>query len=117
MKEYICIVCPKGCLLQVDKNNKVTGYKCLKGLDYVNNELLNPKRILTTTIKTNNDDIPRLPVKTNNPIDKDLIFDVKKIINETTINKSYKTGDIIISNILNLNVDIIATKDFNEVIK
>lgn len=117
MREYICIICPKGCILKVDENNKVTGYDCPKGLDYINNELLNPKRILTTTIKTTNKNNPRLPVKTNFPIDKSLLFQVREVISNTKIDKPYKTGDVIIKNILNLDVDIIATKDFNEVSK
>ena len=33
-KEYICIVCPKGCHIVVD-GDKISGYTCLRGLNYV----------------------------------------------------------------------------------
>ncbi len=42
MKELICIVCPKGCHLQVDEQNdyQVFGNSCPRGAEYGKNELL-----------------------------------------------------------------------------
>ena len=49
-KEYICIVCPKGCHIVVDGEN-ISGYTCLRGLNYVKQESIDPRRTLTTTVK------------------------------------------------------------------
>ena len=38
-KEFICIVCPKGCHISVDGDN-ITGYTCPRGLNYVKQELI-----------------------------------------------------------------------------
>ena len=52
MKELICIVCPRGCHLQVDEANgyAVTGNACPRGADYAVQELKNPTRTLTRTV-------------------------------------------------------------------
>ena len=53
MRELICIVCPKGCHLQVDEENgcRVTGNACPRGAVYGREELLNPVRTVTTTMR------------------------------------------------------------------
>jgi CxxC motif-containing protein len=110
MKNYICIICPAGCHLEIDENLLVTGNKCIRGKDYAISEFKNPKRILTTTIKTMSSDIKRLPVKSSSALPKDLLFECMKIINSKIIDKNVKIGDIIITDILNTGINIIATK-------
>lgn len=111
MKELICIVCPKGCHLKVEESQMiVTGYSCLRGKEYAINELTNPQRMVTSTVKLISNDLKRLPVVTNKPIPKDKIFEVMNEINKVTVKAPIKIGDIIIENILGLNVNIIASR-------
>ena len=42
MKELICIVCPRGCVLKVDKQGNVTGNLCPRGIKYGIQETTNP---------------------------------------------------------------------------
>ena len=46
MKEFTCIICPRGCLLKVDDNMNVTGNTCPRGKDYAISELTNPVRTI-----------------------------------------------------------------------
>jgi CxxC motif-containing protein len=112
MKKMTCIVCPVGCHLSIDDTMHVSGNKCPKGEKYALIEMSNPKRMLTTTVRTTKLSNPRLPVKTNHPIPKKLLFQALSEINEIIISKDVKIGDVIINNILNTNSDIIATKSF-----
>ena len=70
MTELICITCPKGRHLKVDEENDyaVTGNSCPRGAEYGRNELKNPKRVVTSTVRTNSAEHPRRPVKTNGAI-------------------------------------------------
>jgi CxxC motif-containing protein len=110
MKGYVCIICPAGCHLEIDENLNVTGNQCIRGKNYAISEYIDPKRVLTTTMKTISNLNPRLPVKSSSAIPKDLLFECMKIINSKIIDKNVKIGDIIISNILNTGTHIIATK-------
>lgn len=70
-KEIACIICPKSCVLSVNEtagNICVSGNRCKRGVAFAKQELTNPKRILTTTIKLNNGDL--LPVRSKEPISK-----------------------------------------------
>ncbi len=112
MEEKIltCIECPMGCSIKVlikDSNVvSVSGNKCEKGKLYAENEVICPKRILTSTVKTSFDKM--LAVKTDAPIKKTEIFAVMQKINEVFVNKKVKIGDIIIKNIVE-GVNLIAT--------
>lgn len=110
MKEFVCIVCPNSCLISVDeKNLTVTGNKCKRGETFGINEVTNPLRTICSTVKTTFADAPVLPVRVSSDIPKDKIFDVMQEINKVVIDKKVSRGDVIIKNVLNLNVDIIAT--------
>jgi len=109
-KSFICIVCPRGCRVNVDDNMNITGNQCKRGETYVLTELTAPKRIITTTAKTIFKELPRVSVKTDNPIPKELIYDIMDIINDVVIDKPMAIGEILIANVLDTGVNIILTK-------
>ncbi|PKK98222.1 MAG: molybdopterin oxidoreductase [Tenericutes bacterium HGW-Tenericutes-2] len=113
MKRITCIICPVGCHLAIDDDMNVSGNKCEKGKNYAQIEMTDPKRMLTTTVKTTSSIYPRLSVKTNHPISKKLIFKALNEINEIIISKDVKIGDVIIDNILDTKIDIVATKSIH----
>ena len=111
MKELICITCPRGCHLKVDDNMNVTGNTCPRGKDYAIAELTHPVRTLTSTVKVFSVDNPRLPVKSNNPLPKELIFKAMEEIDKVSVKTPVHIGDVIIKDICGCGVDIVATKN------
>lgn len=109
-KEYICIVCPKGCHIVVDGEN-ISGYTCLRGLNYVKQESIDPRRTLTTTVKVNDKNIRVCPVKSSDTLPKDKLFASMEEINKISVNLPIKLHQVVIKNILNTGVDIITTKE------
>ncbi len=112
MKELVCIVCPKGCRLHVDEENGylVTGNSCLRGAQYGKNEILNPTRVLTSTVKMEGGLYRRCPVKTNKAIPKDKLFDVMQALNAVTLGAPVTVGQVVIENVCGTGADVIATK-------
>ena len=111
MTELICIVCPKGCHLTVDENQHVTGNTCKRGEIYAIHEVTNPTRVITSTVRLEGGRIPRLPVKTSEPIPKNRIFDVMQEINHIMVRPPVQIGEVLIPRVLGLDSDIIATRN------
>jgi CxxC motif-containing protein len=113
MTELICITCPKGCHLKVDENNDfaVTGNSCPRGAEYGKNELKNPVRVLTSTVRTTSKEYPRCPVKTKGAIPKDKMFETMSLLDNITLTPPIKLGDIVIENILNTGINLVTCKD------
>ncbi len=113
MKQLICIVCPKGCHLQVDteNGNKVFGNNCSRGAIYGYEEVTLPKRVVTSTVKVVNGTVSRLPVKTSKSIPKEKMFQCMDIIRSLEIIPPVKRGQVILKNILETEADLIACKD------
>lgn len=110
-REFTCIVCPLGCKItaELDENKKIvniTGNTCKRGSDYVEAELTNPVRMVTTTVRAENDEI--VAVKTASSIPKDKIFECMKVINSIKVNLPINIGDVIIKNICGTGVDVIS---------
>lgn len=112
IKELTCISCPMGCHLKVDIENKtVEGNSCKRGEIYGINEITNPVRIITSTVKISRGELPVLPVKTKAPISKDLNFKIMDILKEVQVEAPINVGDIIVKNILDTGTDVVATRN------
>ena len=93
-----CIVCPMGCPLQVTKlenGYKVEGNTCKRGIKYAQEELTNPKRVITTTVKLENSYLNLLPVKTEDSVPKGMIFEIMEELDKIKVSAPIKVGDII----------------------
>lgn len=107
-----CINCPLGCSLEVFVNGEdieVRGNKCKRGMEYGINEIKDPRRILTSTMRLAGGDKPLVCVKTDREIPKKLIFEAMEVINQMTITAPVKAGDILIKNILGTGSNIVAS--------
>lgn len=113
-KEITCIVCPIGCKILIKSDGTqvdiLEGNKCKKGIDYATNEALDPRRMLTTSVLVKGGEWPLISVKSSQPVQKDKVFSVLKEIKKSTVNAPVKSGEIIIKNVVEINIDIIATK-------
>lgn len=114
-KNITCICCPLGCQLDIDIENEeilqVSNNKCKRGDTYARKELTNPTRVVTTTVCIKGGDINMLPVKTNGDIPIKMVFSCVSHIKNTVVNAPVKVGDIVVKNILNTGVDIVATRN------
>lgn len=112
-KTLICIGCPKGCMITVDKEEDgslvITGNSCRIGENYARNEMTAPKRGLTSMIRVEKGYDPVVPVKTRGEIPKDKIEDCMEIIRNTTITAPVRLGEVLIRNAAGTGVDIVAT--------
>ncbi len=114
-KNLICVSCPLGCPIEVEIENgeilSVTGNTCKRGDAYARDELTNPVRSLTTTVKLIGGALPVVPVKSSKPVPKDKMFDCMKLINEASIEAPVKIGDVVIKDILGSGADIVVTNN------
>jgi CxxC motif-containing protein len=117
MKELICIGCPLGCRLQVETEGQrilsVKGYVCKRGKVYAEDEILRPRRMVTSLIAVPGSRIP-LSVRTRTAIPKDLIEKCLRAIRASEIILPVKIGDVIHPDLLGTGVDLIATRDLPE---
>ena len=116
--DIICTGCPKGCRVTVEVENEeiinVKGYECPTGKKYAIDEYKNPTRILPTTIKVKNGEFPLVPVKTAEPIPKSLLIKAMDVIAKKEVEAPVEIGDVIIKDILNTGVNIVATRNINK---
>lgn len=110
-----CTTCPKECVVTVVVQNdilvRVEGEGCKRGKKFAQKELTNPERTLTSTVVVKNGEITYLlPVKTAAPIPKKDIVQAMAKIRKTILIKPCDRGDVVIPNICNSGVDVIACR-------
>lgn len=113
IRELTCIVCPKGCQLKVELEDKkvisVTGNTCKRGVTYAETECIAPMRTLTTTAAVEGGGV--VPVKTDKAIPKELLLDAMKEVNAARVKADAKLGDIVIENLLGTGANVVTTRN------
>ncbi len=113
IRELTCIVCPKGCQLKVELDGKkvlgVTGHTCKRGLAYAETECTAPMRTLTTTAPVQGGGV--VPVKTDKPIPKELLFECMTAVNACRVSPDAKLGDVVIENVLGTGANVVTTRN------
>lgn len=110
--KFVCIECPRGCSLSVEKEGdevRVSGNFCPKGKKYATDEVTVPKRIITSTVRAKNG---MVPVKTNTSVKKSQMFEIMKKIRSVRVDKPLSIGDVVVENIDGEGADLIATAPY-----
>ncbi|HWQ78349.1 MAG TPA: DUF1667 domain-containing protein [Anaerovoracaceae bacterium] len=107
VKTITCILCPNGCEITYD----LTGGMCEKGPGYVKNEILNPKRTLTSSVRVTGGAISLASVKTTGFIPKEKLRDAMELISALAVEAPVKPGQVIRKDFIEEGVDLVATKE------
>ncbi len=114
-RNFICICCPMGCSLTVvmkgEEVVEVAGNTCKRGDIYARNEVINPMRMVTSTVKVIGGRENVVSVKTKEDIPKGKIFECVRALKDVKVNAPVYMGDTIMKNVANTGVDIVATKN------
>ncbi len=111
IKDMICIACPRGCRIAVNTDTlEVTGNSCPKGAEFGAQEIISPKRMLTTTVAISGGIHNRLPVATSQALPIAKLTECLEKIKSITVQSPVKIGTVLIANIEDTGVDIIATR-------
>ena len=118
-KELICIGCPLGCNLTVEMDGgqvvSVNGNTCKRGDDYARKEMTDPRRIVTSTVPVAGGNLPVVSVKTASDIPKEKIRECLCALKGVTLTAPVQIGDVIVENVADTGVDVIATKSISAV--
>ena len=120
LKEFTCILCPNGCDIQADLDDKNTiqstnGANCQGGITYVHQELTDPKRTISSSVLVKGGVLPLVSVRLSHPVPKKHIFDIMEQIKSISLTALVRSGDVVLPNVLGLGSDVIATKDVEEI--
>ncbi|MEN3008394.1 FAD-dependent oxidoreductase [Pseudothermotoga sp.] len=118
VKKIVCVVCPKGCEIDVIgglENPVFVGYGCDKGLKFAKIDLIDPSRVLCTTVLTNQGRL--IPVKSDREVP---LRDFEKIMNKiknTIVEEPVKRGQRVLENVSSNGANMIATLSSERVVR
>ena len=118
-RRLTCIICPKGCSLRVrleaGRVTLVEGNHCKRGAQYAEKEVTNPTRTVTTIIPVRGGREKMLSVKTRTDIPKAKVQACMRALKNVTAEAPVQIGNVILADVAETGVDIIATKEISEI--
>lgn len=113
-KTCICILCPNGCEMQVECEGgqflSCSGNLCRNGEKYARQEVVDPRRTISSSVLVDGGELPLVSVRLTAPIPRDRIFDVMALIRTLRLPAPVEAGCVVAENVLDLGSDLIATK-------
>ena len=114
-KELICISCPTGCHLTAEHaaNGQwlISGNRCPRGKVYAINELTDPRRVVTATVASNSEYLPRIPVRTDKALPKRYIAPLLNKLYAMKVKIPVKSGEILLADVENSQINVIFSCD------
>ena len=114
-RNLICIGCPMGCPLTVTLEDgsvaSVAGNTCKRGDAYARREVVNPTRVLTTTLPVTGGVQPTVPVKTAGEVPKALLLGCVQALRGLSVPAPIAAGQVLYRDLMDTGVDLIATRD------
>ena len=121
--QFNCTTCPFECLLTVEverdadgavvEMRSVAGNSCPRGDTFAHQELTCPMRVLTTTVAVSSGDEALLPVRTAEAIPLALHAQAMDLIRGLVVDAPVRMGDVVLGNLLNTKIDLIASMDID----
>jgi CxxC motif-containing protein len=116
IKEIYCVTCPKGCKLSITMDGKQiidVEHGCNRGKDYAHEELINPKRMVATSVQVEGGLHPLVAVYTSAPISKTLIRPLLDTLRGVHVEAPVRMGQILVENVLDSGVNVVASRSVN----
>src|ERR1035437_6114292 len=122
-RTFTCIICPVGCEIEVKyememKNEpeakheqsekssavpvirEISGASCASGKYYVENELINPMRTVTSSVLVSGGNLPVTSVRLTAMVPGNRMMDVIEELKKVRLQAPVEIGQVVISNIL-----------------
>jgi CxxC motif-containing protein len=113
-KHFVCVVCPIGCEIEVvhdgSKIISMEGNKCEKSEEFVRQELIEPMRIVTTTVRIQGSKWPVVPVRTDKSVPKRLFPRIMRRLTRINLQAPVNMLDVVVGDILHTGANVIATR-------
>jgi CxxC motif-containing protein len=113
-KHFVCVVCPVGCEIDVvhdgSKIISMEGNKCEKSEEFVSQELIEPMRILTTTVRIQGSRWPVIPVRTDKAVPKRLFPRIMKRLRRIQLQAPVNMLDVVVRSITGTGANVVATR-------
>jgi CxxC motif-containing protein len=117
-RHFTCVTCPIGCEIDVEVQDgdiiSMEGNKCKKSEEFVLQELKEPMRVLTTTVRVNGARWAMLPVRTDKSIPKRLFFQLIGDLSDVELQAPVKISEVIVKDVAGTDANIVATRTMDK---
>ena len=112
-EKVICVTCPKGCTLLVNRDGQTVvsvENGCKRGHEYARQELVDPRRMVASSVRLKGGLHPLLPVYTSAPFPKPRIPELLSLLRQVEVSTPITLDQVILENVLDTGIDIHASR-------
>lgn len=113
VRAVTCTVCPMGCSIRVTVRDGVPvafeGHQCKRGPVYAKDEIADPRRMLTTTVRVRGSAMRSVPARTTAALPRDRLMAAMAAVRALTADAPVVPGQVLLADLCGTGVDLVAT--------
>ena len=109
----VCIVCPEGCELDIEERNGellFPSHACRRGREYAQQEIRDPRRVLTTTVRVRGGEIAMLPVRSAEPLRRGDLERAVRELSAVEVEAPVRMGEVVHEDVADSGVAVVACR-------
>lgn len=118
IKDFICVVCPRGCALKVRGEKRqveeVLGHHCARGAKYASEEFVDPRRVLSSSVALEGAERRMLPVRSAQPVPRDRLLELATLVRTLRVKAPVTLHQVVAADLGHSGVDLIASMAISE---
>lgn len=117
-EKIICVTCPKGCTLTVTREGETVVQiqnGCKRGHEYARQELVDPRRMVATSVKVRGGIHPLMPVYTAAPFPKPRIPELLALLRSIELQAPVTLDQVVVRDALGSGIDVKASRKMDAV--
>jgi CxxC motif-containing protein len=117
-EKVICVVCPKGCTLWVTREGQnvlEVQNGCKRGHEYAKQELVDPRRMVASSVRVKGGLHPLLPVYTSAPFPKPRIPELLSLLRKVEVAAPVALDQLILENVFETGINVHASREMQNI--
>ena len=117
-EKVICVTCPKGCTLAVTRDGQTVlkvENGCKRGHEYSRQELVDPRRMVASSVRIRGALHPLLPVYTSAPFPKPRIPELLTLLRNIELQAPVNLDQVLLENVLGTEINIHASREMKQI--
>ncbi len=113
-EKVICVTCPKGCTLWVTREGQnvlEVQNGCKRGHEYAKQELVDPRRMVASSVRVKGGLHPLLPVYTSAPFPKPHIPELLSLLRKVEVAAPVGLDQVILENVFETGINVHASRE------
>lgn len=106
--QVVCVCCPRGCTVSVDRSGSVSGNGCRNGAAYAMDQFRGPGRRFNGEVRIRRAAVERCQVKTDRPVPPDRLEEIEAVLSTMELESPVYVSQVLLRDLCGTGANLVS---------